>query len=116
MKRSKMKPANAGDLIRQEMAKNPEMAARIEAELQQLRISDAIREARKEAGLSQKELALKINTGQSAIARLESSNYQRFSLFTLAKIAIALNIPLLQIFKSTSAKLSNLETIPSRSK
>ena len=86
-----MQPVNAGDRIRQQMAENPEMASRIEAELQRLRIGDAIRQARKSAGLSQKELADLINTGQSAIARLERSDYQRCSIQTLAKIASALN-------------------------
>lgn len=98
-----MKPVNAGDKIRQKMAKDPEKAARIEAELQRLRIADAIREARKKAGISQKRLAEMIDSGQSAIARLESSNYQRCSVLTLAKIAVALNSPLSQFFQSKNA-------------
>ncbi|MBC8278665.1 MAG: helix-turn-helix transcriptional regulator [FCB group bacterium] len=97
-----MKLVDAGDLIRQEMAENPEMAARIEAELQKLRIADAIRRARKEAGLSQKQLAEKLNTGQSAIARMERSDYNRISLPTLAKIAVYLNKPLASFFQAQS--------------
>ena len=98
-----MKPVNAGDLIRQEMAEDPELAANIEAELQKLRIADAIREARREAGLSQKQLAELINTAQSAIARMERSDYNRFSLRTLAKIAVHLKKPLPYFFQTNTA-------------
>lgn len=98
-----LKPLDAGDLIREEMAKDPELAAGVEAELQKLRIADAIREARREAGLSQKQLAELMNTAQSAIARMERSDYTRFSMPTLAKIAVYLNKPLSYFFRTESA-------------
>ena len=85
-----MKPVNAADMIRREMAEDPEMAARIEEEIQRLRIADKIRQLRKKAGLSQKELAKRINTGQSAISRLENSSYEPSTMNTLVKIAKAL--------------------------
>ena len=55
-----------------------------------IQVSRAIYEARVAAGLSQKELAAKIGTHQSAISRLESSDYDQHSLATLYKIADAL--------------------------
>lgn len=89
-----MKVVNAGDRIRAKMAQDPEKAERIETELLRLRIGDEIRAARKRAGLSQKQLASKIKTGQSAISRIEQCCYIRLSLTTLVKIAIALNCEL----------------------
>ena len=45
---------------------------------------------RKQAKISQKELAQKIGTTQSNVARMEAGN-QNFSMVTLEKIAEALN-------------------------
>jgi transcriptional regulator with XRE-family HTH domain len=42
---------------------------------------------RKEAGLSQKELALKVGTSQQQISRLESPSYEGHSLSMLRRIA-----------------------------
>ena len=50
-----------------------------------------IYDARKDAGLSQKELAALIETTQSVISRLENSDYEGHSLPMLDRIAKALN-------------------------
>ncbi|OQY09768.1 MAG: hypothetical protein B6I30_09355 [Desulfobacteraceae bacterium 4572_187] len=42
---------------------------------------------RKEAGLSQKELARKVGTSQQQISRLESPSYQGHSLSMLRRVA-----------------------------
>lgn len=55
----------------------------------QLEIAYLIAQKRKRAKISQKELAQKIGTTQSNIARMEAGN-QNFSMITLEKIAEAL--------------------------
>ncbi len=55
----------------------------------QLKIAYLIAQKRKQAKISQKELAEKIGTTQSNVARMEAGN-QNFSMVTLEKIAEAL--------------------------
>ena len=55
----------------------------------QLEIAYLVMQKRKQAKISQKELAEKIGTTQSNIARMEAGN-QNFSMVTLEKIAEAL--------------------------
>ena len=55
----------------------------------QLEIAYLITQKRKQAKISQKELAQKIGTTQSNVARMEAGN-QNFSMITLEKIAEAL--------------------------
>ena len=55
----------------------------------QLEIAYLISQKRKQAKISQKELAQKIGTTQSNVARMEAGN-QNFSMVTLEKIAEAL--------------------------
>jgi ribosome-binding protein aMBF1 (putative translation factor) len=54
-------------------------------------VAQLIYEARTARGLTQKELADRIGTKQSAIARLEDADYDGHSLSMLQKIAGALN-------------------------
>ncbi len=58
--------------------------------LQELRLAEKIRQARKQAGMTQSELAKRIHSSQSVVARFERSNFNRFSMTTLVKIAAAL--------------------------
>jgi ribosome-binding protein aMBF1 (putative translation factor) len=58
----------------------------LNAELAQL-----IYQARTSAGLTQQQLAERIGTKQSVIARLEDAEYEGHSLSVLQRIAIALN-------------------------
>lgn len=53
-----------------------------------------IAEMRKSAGLTQKQLAERIGTTQSVIARLESAEYEGHSLPMLKKIAAACSVTL----------------------
>jgi transcriptional regulator with XRE-family HTH domain len=53
-------------------------------------VATEIYEARKNAGLTQRQLAEKIGTHQSVIARLEGSDYDGQSLAMLKRIAKAL--------------------------
>lgn len=56
-----------------------------------VQVSQIIYDARKEAGLTQQQLADLIGTTQSVIARLEDADYEGHSLSMLARIAAALN-------------------------
>lgn len=53
-------------------------------------VGEQIRRARGERGMSQYQLAEALETSQSAVARLESSDYDGHSLATLRKAAKAL--------------------------
>lgn len=66
--------------------KNPKFKRLYDEHGRQLEISYQILQLRKKKGISQAELAKKIGTKQSNIARLESGN-QNFSIETLDKIA-----------------------------
>jgi ribosome-binding protein aMBF1 (putative translation factor) len=59
--------------------------ARVNAQVAQL-----VHDARTEAGLTQRELAERIGTKQSVIARLEDADYDGHSLSILRRIADAL--------------------------
>ena len=88
----KNQPTTDGlEILRRFREKDPELEALYQEELKRINIANKIRQARKKVGISQKELAKQVNTTQSAISRLESSDYERFSMNTLLKIATALN-------------------------
>ena len=57
-------------------------------------VAQIIYDARKKAGLTQKELAEIVGTKQPVIARLEDADYQGHSLSMLNRIASALNLRL----------------------
>ncbi len=73
-----------------ELLKDPEIRIHYEEERIRTEIAYAIRASRVKAGLTQVELAKKVDTTQSVIARLESGTDKRIpSLPLLAKIARA---------------------------
>jgi transcriptional regulator with XRE-family HTH domain len=55
----------------------------------QMSIGEQIARFRHEARMSQAELAHKVSTSRTAIARYESGNYDRYNVGTLARIAKA---------------------------
>jgi ribosome-binding protein aMBF1 (putative translation factor) len=62
--------------------------------LQQIDLALLVREMRENAGLTQAELARKVGTTQSAIARLEDAEYAGHSLSVLERIAAACGVGL----------------------
>jgi len=62
--------------------------------LQQIDLALLVREMREDAGLTQTELAKKVATTQSVIARLEDAEYTGHSLAKLERIATACGIGL----------------------
>lgn len=62
--------------------------------LHQIDLAILVREMREDADLTQSELAKKIGTTQSVIARLEDANYLGHSLTMLERIASACGVAL----------------------
>jgi ribosome-binding protein aMBF1 (putative translation factor) len=62
--------------------------------LHQIDLALLVREMRDEAGLTQSELAKKVGTTQSVIARLEDAEYSGHSLAMLERIAAACGVAL----------------------
>lgn len=77
------------DYLRKQL-KDPQFKKYFDQYGKQLEIAYAILQLRKKQGLSQAELAKKIGTNQSNIARMEAGQ-QNFTTDTLQKIAEAFN-------------------------
>ena len=73
----------------QEDIKDPEFKKYYEEERQALKLAIKIVELRSQKGLTQQELAKLMGTSQQAISRIESGEYEGFTLKTLEKIAEA---------------------------
>lgn len=71
-----------------EWRKDPDYVREFEAQAEEFALATALIKARADAGLTQAELAQRMGTTQSAIARLESGK-SRPSTTTLAKLAKA---------------------------
>jgi len=69
--------------------KDPEFKAHYREERQALKLAMKIAELREKKGLSQQQLAKLMGTSQQAISRIESGEYEGFTLKTLEKIAEA---------------------------
>ena len=74
--------------LREEL-KDPEFGRQYEEERQALQLAIKIAALREQKGLSQQELAERMGTSQQAISRIESGQYEGFTLKTLEKIAEA---------------------------
>ena len=75
--------------------KSHRFAAAFQKELSRNRLAERIAALRQKQGWTQAELARKVGTTQSGIARLENPNYQNYSLKALEKIAAVLNARLI---------------------
>src|SRR5208283_6145148 len=82
--------------------------ASLEQERVNAEVARTIYELRQQAGLSQKELADRVDTTQSVISRLEDADYEGHSLSMLNRIAKALNQQVQVVMRS---KERNPETI-----
>lgn len=77
--------------IFQKEMESPKFKATYEEVAMKLGIGEEIAELRHKSKLSQLELARRVHTSRSAIARYENGEYAHYNLFTLLKIAKALN-------------------------
>jgi ribosome-binding protein aMBF1 (putative translation factor) len=69
--------------------KDPEFKVHYEEEREALKLAMKIAKLREKRGLSQQQLANLMGTSQQAISRIESGEYEGFTLKTLEKIAEA---------------------------
>ena len=79
--------------------KDSEFKKYFEEEGKKLAIGYKIAQLREKLGITQKQLAEKIQTSQTVISRLESGDYWQCSLKTLEKIALATGTHLIVQFK-----------------
>jgi len=77
-------------LHRRYIGDDPVKAALLEEERLHAKVARRIQALRTEAGLSQKDLARRVGTTQSAISRLEDADYEGHSLSMLRRVADAL--------------------------
>ena len=85
---------NALEIIDRAVGEDHELRQMIAEENANAAVAQMIYEARKAAGLTQKQLAELVGSQQSVIARLEDANYEGHSLSMLNRIASALNLRL----------------------
>ena len=76
------------DRLREDL-KNPKFRQQFEAEQRALALALKIAKLREKKGLTQTQLARLMGTSQQAISRIESGDYEGFTLRTLEKIAEA---------------------------
>ena len=81
-----MKKTNFDRYLDEQM-KDPDFAARFERSGEAWDVALQLTALRKQAGLSQKEVARRLNTSQQHISRLESPGYEGHSLANLRRVA-----------------------------
>jgi transcriptional regulator with XRE-family HTH domain len=74
----------------EEELRDPEFARAYTEELERLRLAEQIAQARREAGLTQRQLAERMGTSQPVVSRLESRDYKGYTLNSLFSAARAL--------------------------
>ncbi|MBI1901004.1 MAG: helix-turn-helix transcriptional regulator [Planctomycetia bacterium] len=99
------KTRNFAAAIRKMLADDPALRAAVQQERLNATIASMILEAREAAGKTQREVADLVGTHQSAIARLEDTNYTGHSLNMLQRIADALGVRLKLEFEPIEAGL-----------
>ncbi len=87
----KEKTSNAVEILHRRYIKNdPQRMASLQTERVNAEVAQLIHDLRKDAGLTQSELAERIGTTQSVISRLEDAEYEGHSLSMLHRVADAL--------------------------
>ncbi len=82
--------SDALEILDRMIGDDPELRALIEEEQINAQVAVEIYELRKSRGLTQRDLASRLGTTQSVIARLEDADYEGHSLRMLRRIAEAL--------------------------
>lgn len=67
-------------------------------------VSKNIKEIRKAKGLTQEQLAEKMDYSTQFISNIESKNHQTFSLGTLWRLALVLDIDISELFREDTKK------------
>ncbi len=89
-----MKRDRHSQIVQERMRRSPRYRRAFLRNLEQIDWALLVREMREAADLSQEELAERVGTTQSVIARLEDAEYTGQSLKTLVRIAAACGIGL----------------------
>lgn len=85
---------NLQKLLTREFERDPDLPRRLHRQKVYFDLAFAISKQRRESGLTQKELAEKLNTTQPNIARWETPGYERYSISRLIDLAEALGMDL----------------------
>ncbi len=83
--------SDAVEILDQMIGEDAGMQTMLEEEREKLRVARMVYEARTAAQLTQAELAARVGTRPSAIARLEDADYEGDALTLLARIARSLD-------------------------
>ena len=86
---------NFKDFLKEQFKADKDLEKDFYKGLEKSRIAIEINAFRERAGLTQAELARRVGTSQSAVARMENADYQNYSIRTLRKIAEVLDLELL---------------------
>jgi ribosome-binding protein aMBF1 (putative translation factor) len=86
------KTRDAMEIIKRRFGIDPRRDPKVQAFAEDFRIAQVIYDARKTAGMTQKELARAIGTTQSVISQLEDADYRGHSMSMLRRIASALGM------------------------
>jgi len=89
-----MKRDKHSEIVGQRSGKSATYRKAFARTLNQIDLAFLVREMREDAGLTQTELAKKVGTTQSVIARLEDAEYAGHSLTMLKRIAKASGVAL----------------------
>jgi DNA-binding XRE family transcriptional regulator len=82
-------PDDLEDYISERARTNPEFPALVDAHLERRRLQRALAAKRQELGLTQAEVAARMETSQSAVARIEAGEVDA-KMSTLQRYAIAI--------------------------
>lgn len=94
-----------------EQMKNPKVAAAFVEEKEKLDLAIKLVRLRQAAGLSQKDLAERIGTSQSVIARMENPEYTGHSIRMLRRFATALGARLFIDFEPIDWKTRSSQRV-----
>ena len=92
------------DFLNEQFAEDTDFENQFFAKKEKIRIALEIVHFREAAKLTQKQLADRIGTSQSAIARMENDNYHNYSIRVLRKIAEILDLELIVSLKEKHSK------------
>lgn len=105
----KEKTTGAVDILHRRYIKGaPEREASLQTERVNAEVARLIHDLRKDAELSQKELAELVGTTQSVISRLEDADYEGHSLSMLHRVADALKQKLTLVMTAQDARIGAL--------
>src|SRR5438132_345183 len=96
---------NFAEVIRAQLSRDEDLAEGVEIESFNADIAMKVYEARREARLTQRQLAERVGTQQSVISRIEDADYDGHSLSLLRRIAKALELSVrIEFYPSPAAR------------